>query len=196
MRRSAPAGAEDTAYAGALRCLARRDRSEAEVRRILLRRGHDDAEVDEAVTRLRAGHLLDDARFAERFARSRLANYGLGRGRIRQALRQKGVGRAEADAGITAALREVGEGEVLDGLARRYWRQHVRLAPRRRLPHLWVFLLRRGFGPGLVRERLAALWPRWTDALAGLEPLEPEGQEPDETGTHEASSPEPPSRAW
>jgi len=30
MRRSAPAGGEDTAYAGALRCLARRDRSEAD----------------------------------------------------------------------------------------------------------------------------------------------------------------------
>ena len=191
MRRSASAGGEDTAYVEALRCLARRDRSEAEVRRILVRRGHDTAHIEAALGRLRAGHLLDDARFAERFARSRLVHHGLGRGRIRQALRQKGVGRAEVDAGIAAALREVGEAEVLDGLARRYWRLHARLAPRRRLPHLWAFLLRRGFGPDLVRERLAALWPRWTDALDGLEPLEPDRQEPDGSGIHEASEPPP-----
>ena len=62
---------------------------------------------------------------------------------------------------------------MLDGLARRYWRQHAGVEPARRLPRLWAFLLRRGFAPGLVHERLAALWPRWKDALEGLEPAEP-----------------------
>jgi hypothetical protein len=67
----------------------------------------------------------------------------------------------------------VDEREVLDGLARRYWRQHARVEPARRLPRLWAFLLRRGFAPALVNERLSALWPRWKDALEGLEPAEP-----------------------
>jgi hypothetical protein len=67
----------------------------------------------------------------------------------------------------------VDEREVLDGLARRYWRQHARVEPVRRLPRLWAFLLRRGFAPALVHERLGTLWPRWKDALEGLEPAEP-----------------------
>ena len=78
------------AYQRALRRLARRDHSVAELRRALLERGHDAAEVEAALERLRGERYLDDAGFAERFARSRLAHQGLGRLRIRQGLRQRG----------------------------------------------------------------------------------------------------------
>jgi hypothetical protein len=84
------------------------------------------------------------------------------------------VGREETEAGLSAALRDISEDEVLDRTARRYWRQHRRVEPARRLPRLWAFLLRRGFAPGQVRRRLEALWPRWSDALEGLEPAEME----------------------
>jgi regulatory protein len=162
-----------TAYQRALRRLARRDQSVAELRRALLERGHEEPEVENALERLRRERYLDDAGFAERFARSRMTHQGLGRLRVRQGLRQRGVDRSTTEAGITAALGEVDERELLDGLARRYWRQHARVEPSRRLPRLWAFLLRRGFAPALVHERLAALWPRWRDALEGLEPAEP-----------------------
>jgi hypothetical protein len=66
----------------------------------------------------------------------------------------------------------VSEDEVLDKLARRYWRQHTRVEPARRLPRLWGFLLRRGFAAEQVSRRLRALWPRWSDALEGIEPAE------------------------
>jgi regulatory protein len=130
--------------------------------------------VDKTLERLRDQHYLDDATFAERFARSRLAHRGHGRIRIRQGLRQRGVGSEEVEAGLAAAFEELPEDEVLDRLARRYWRQHTRVEPARRLPRLWGFLLRRGFAPAAVRRRLLALWPRWSDALEGLEPLETE----------------------
>jgi regulatory protein len=148
----------------------------AELRRALLGRGHEPDEVEAAITRLRRERYLDDHGFAERFARSRMAHQGLGRARVRQALRQRGVPRTEAEAGIAGALREVDERAVLDGLARRYWRQHARVAPERRLPRLWAFLLRRGFAAGLVHERLKALWPKWSDALDGLEPADDPGR--------------------
>ncbi len=164
-----------TAYQRALRRLARRDHSVAELRRALLDRGHDAAEVEAALERLRRERYLDDAGFAERFARSRMAHQGHGRLRIRQDLRERGVDRGVTEAGIAGALREVDERDVLDGLARRYWRQHTGAEPQRRLPRLWTFLLRRGFAPGLVRERLSALWPRWSDALEGLDPAEEPG---------------------
>jgi regulatory protein len=170
-REAAPA---PTAYRRAILKLARRDHTAAELRRALVERGHDEAEVEQAIERLTREKFLDDRRYAERFARSRLAHNGLGRLRIRQALRQRGVGRGETEAGLRGALAEVDESAVLDALARRYWRQHARVEPARRLPRLWAFLVRRGFAASLVQSRLRALWPRWSDALEGLEPLEDE----------------------
>jgi regulatory protein len=167
-----PAAPPPTAYRRAVLRLARRDHTVAELRRALLERGHQPEEVEAALERLCREKYLDDAGFAERFARSRLAHQGLGRSRIRQALRLRGVSRGATEAGISAALREVDEQTVVDQLARRYWKQHASVEPARRLPRLWGFLLRRGFAPGLVHGRLAALWPRWADALEGLDPAE------------------------
>jgi regulatory protein len=166
------AASAPTAYRRAILRLARRDHTAAELRRALLERGHEAGEVEAALGRLHRERYLDDRAYAERFARSRMANHGLGRLRVRQALRQRGVARPEAEAGIRRAATEVDEAAVLDGVARRYWRAHARVEPERRLPRLWAFLVRRGFAPGLVRARLAALWPRWSDALEGLEPAE------------------------
>ena len=172
MPRSAVGAAPQSAYQRALGRLARRDHSEAELRRALAARGHGEAEVEQALARLRRERYLDDAGYAERYARSHLAHHGHGRALVRQGLRRRGVARSEAEAGLASALREVDEKGVLDSLARRYWRQHARVEPARRLPRLWAFLLRRGFAAGLVHERLSALWPRWADALEGLEPVD------------------------
>ncbi len=175
-----PAGPPPTAYRRAILRLARRDHSVAELRRALLARGHEAAEVEQALDRLRRERYLDDSAYAERFARSRLAHQHVGRLRIRQALRERGVPRALAEAGIRSGIVETDEQAVLESLARRYWKQHAGIPPERRLGRLWAYLLRRGFAPTLVQGRLHALWPRWSDALAGLEPLdqeEPRGAE-------------------
>jgi regulatory protein len=155
-----------------LRRLARRDHSEQELRRALAGKGHGEDVIEGVVTRLRRERALDDRRFAEAFSRSRLAHHGLGRQRIRQDLRRRGIARSTAEAGLTEALADVPEAQVLDGLARRYWSSHTRDAPAQRVRKLWAFLVRRGFPAGLVQDRLRALWPRWRDALEGLEPAE------------------------
>jgi len=175
MPRRAAAAPPPTAYQRALRRLARRDHSVAELRRALLDRGHGEEEVEAALDRLRRERYVDDTGYAERFARSRMANEGHGRLRVRQDLRRRGVDRRTVEAGIAGALREVDEKGVVDALARRYWRQHAAVEPARRLPRLWAFLVRRGFAPGLVRDRLSRLWPRWSDALEGLEPADEPG---------------------
>ena len=166
-----------SAYARALGRLARRDHSVEELRRALRRAGYGEAEIDHALARLTAERYLDDAGFAARFARSRIARHGLGRHRVRQGLRARGVARATAEAGLQEALADVSEAETLEALARRYWRQHKDEAAPRRLQKLWVFLLRRGFPADLVGARLRALWPRWADALLDLPPLEPDPDE-------------------
>ena len=132
--------------------------------------------------RLRRERYLDDAGFAARFARSRIAGHGLGRYRVRTALRTRGVARDVAEAGLAQALAEVSEAEGLDAAARRFWRGRRREEPRTRLRKLWAFLLRRGFPAELVGERLRALWPRYRDALEGLEPVEA-GSDEENAGT-------------
>jgi regulatory protein len=165
---------ETTAYARALRRLARRDHSEAELARVLRDRGHSADEIDSALERLRGQRYLDDAGFAERFARGRLQGHRVGRHRIRQGLRQRGVDRTVAEEGLRQALQDVPEREALEAAARAYWRTHGRDEPATRVRKLWAFLLRRGFPATLVTDRLRALWPRWSDALEGLEPVEAE----------------------
>ena len=158
----------ESAYAAALRRLARRDHTEAEIRKAL-GRSHPEDEVEQAVQRLRQAGYLDDAGFAARFARSRLAHQGQGRYRIRQALRAKGVAPVSAEKGLETALAEVSEAAALDAVARRYWRQRPGDDPRLRMRRVWAALVRRGFPAGLVSERIAALWPRWKGAVVGLE---------------------------
>lgn len=155
------------AFVDALERLARRDHSEAELRRALSRAGHPEEDVAEAMERLRGRRFVDDASYAERFARSRLEHAGLGSRRLRHALRQRGVEKTLAERGVAAAVAQVGEGDVLERVARAYWRSHGRDEPPMRLRKLWVFLLRRGFPPALVRERLVALWPGTHRALDG-----------------------------
>ena len=125
------------------------------------------------MARLRRDRYLDDAGFAARLARSRMAHAGMGRNRVRMELRKKGVRRRRAEAGLKRG--------PLGGRRRRKWstawlggsgRSRDADEPRHRLRKLWAFLLRRGFPAGLVHDRLRALWPRWSDALEGLEPAE------------------------
>ena len=161
-----------SAYARALARLARRDHSEQELRRLLTREGYSKKEIAGTLERLRERGFVNDLALAARFARSRMAHQGLGRHRVRQALVAKGVARREAEAGLTAALAEVSESQLIEDVARHFWRQRLRDEPRLRLRKLWAFLLRRGFPAGLVGDRLRALWPRYQAALEGLEPLE------------------------
>jgi regulatory protein len=129
--------------------------------------------VEAALARLSEARYLDDAGYAARVARTRLRHDGLGRHRIRQDLRLRGVDQNTAEAGIAEAVAEVPEAEALEKVAQRYWRTHPSDEPSVRLRKLWAFLVRRGFPAGLVHDRLRALWPRWREALEGLE-AEPE----------------------
>ena len=174
MPRKPAASPAPSAYGRALGRLARRDHAEAEMRRALKRAGHPEDEVEVAVARLKQQRALDDERFAEAFARSRLLHRGVGQNRISSELRQKGVGRAVANKGLQQALDDVSESEALESQARRYWRARTKDEPKVRVQKLWAFLLRRGYPADLVRKHLRALWPRWSDALDGLEPIEEE----------------------
>jgi regulatory protein len=128
--------------------------------------------VDDALERLREQRYIDDRGFAARYARSRLQHHGMGRQRVRQELRKRGVARPMAEAGLSEALRDVSEREVLDGVARRYWKARRREAPEKRARGLYMYLIRRGFPATLILERFRVLWPRHRDLLEGVEPMD------------------------
>ena len=89
----------------AARALARRDRSETDVRRILARKGVSDVETEEALERLRGLGALDDARFAAGRATG-LAERGYGDAAIAARLARDGVERELVDAAISALAPE------------------------------------------------------------------------------------------
>jgi regulatory protein len=123
----------------------------------LKRAGHAPEAVEAALERLAEKRALDDERFAANYARSRLAHHGLGRRRIQAALRQRGVAREVVEQGLKAALDEQPERDVLDAVARRLLARVTKDDPRKRLVKAYATLLRRGFPPALVRERLNML---------------------------------------
>lgn len=75
----------------AYRHLAKRDRTEMEVRRHLSGRGVGEAVVDRAIAELEAQGYLDDARYARRFAEDRRTLDSWGAERIEQRLLAAGV---------------------------------------------------------------------------------------------------------
>jgi regulatory protein len=89
-------------YAHAVRLLARREHSRAELRRKLTHKGHESDAVDEALDRLVAERYQSDARFVESFVRHRIQQ-GYGPVRIAGELRERGVEEADAQAGLGAA---------------------------------------------------------------------------------------------
>lgn len=137
-----------------------------------MRQGFAADEVEAALTRLREQRYIDDRGFAARYARSRLLHHGLGRHRLHQELRKKGVARKTVEAGLAEALAEVPEQQVLDRAARQYWKTRQRDAPEKRARGLYMYLIRRGFPATLILERFRALWPKHRDLLEGVEPLD------------------------
>lgn len=86
----------------AYRYLSRRERSEAELRAHLSRRGVDKNEVEYAVATLKEQGYLDDARFARLFVEDKRALAQWGSNRIRRSLVARGIDREVADEALRA----------------------------------------------------------------------------------------------
>jgi regulatory protein len=84
-------------YDYAVKALGRRMRTEVELRRLMKPRvepdAHGEAAIAVALARLKDHGYLNDAAFAEAYARLRQENEKLGVRRVRQDLQQKGVGK-------------------------------------------------------------------------------------------------------
>src|ERR1051325_11469709 len=108
-------------YNRALRFLAYRPRSEAELRARLGRAGFSPQEIEGALAKLRGLKLLDDEAFARSFARDRIENRGFGPLRGERELRLKGVAKPGVGAVLDEKLdREQGKARAKALLERRF----------------------------------------------------------------------------
>lgn len=130
----------------AMDLLARREHSEAELRRKLQTRGYAAPAIEQAVESLLRDGLLSDLRFAESYVNQRF-NAGMGPLKIRYELRQKGI----ADELAEQCLDTFGErwDELLESLRRRKYGDRIPDDYGARMKQA-RFLQNRGFSPESV----------------------------------------------
>lgn len=145
------------ARAAALGALAQRAHTTDELRRKLGDRGFDPAVVEDTLARVAEMGMLDDAAYAEAYARGRFAGRGHGPSRIRQDLRQRGVSAEHIEAAL-AALDEAEDvsGRATHDAAQRWASLVSEPDARKRKKKTLDFLLRRGHSFDVARAAVDA----------------------------------------
>lgn len=135
------------------RALSARDRTVAEVRRVLERQRVEPAAIEHALGELVAAGVLDDARFARRFAEDKRALESWGPDRIARALHRRGVAAGLIEATVAERTRHDELAAALDLLARK-----LPGAPSddRARDRAWRLLVRKGHDPELAYEAVRA----------------------------------------
>ena|SRR6185312_7298085 len=165
-------------YETAVKSLARRGRSEAELRRLLGARALVAADIDATLARLRDHGYVDDARLAGNLANHQREVERHGRTRALRELRARGIAPALAD----AAVRRDFAGSDEDALLRAFARKKRLRRPEdmRQAASLYRKLLLAGFSSAACQRCLRAwkLNPDWLDALESVELPEPDPETP------------------
>ena len=146
-------------YERALDMLEARSRGISELRRLLMKKGEPEAEVDAAIARLQAAGILDDANFARQLTRSKAVGAGLSRRRIGQELAKRGVAREISEHAIEAVFDEEGidEAESIDRVARKKLRMLAKVDEPTRRRRLYAYLARRGYDSDDIAKVLQTL---------------------------------------
>lgn len=142
----------------ALRLLAVRARSTAEISRALTRARERPRpeDVHWVVHTLTERGYLDDARFADQFVRDRATSRGWARQRLRQELRRRGVNGPATDEAFANASDDalVDDAAAAQAAAAKWRRTHASRDPERDRLRLYAFLARRGFDADVIRSAI------------------------------------------
>jgi regulatory protein len=144
-------------YLVALKMLAGHELTEAQVRRRLARRGHEEAEIEQAVERLKANGTIDDSRAAAVIARRETSVRRRGKARVISRLHAAGVARSVADRAVEQAFQEFDADALLAASLERRLRGRTRIADEKEFNRLYRYLVGQGFEPGRVLTKLRSL---------------------------------------
>jgi regulatory protein len=144
---------EDT-YLVALNMLARRELSEAQLRRRLARRQHDPDAIEAALTRLKADRHLDDERVAGAIARSETGLKKRGRHRVTLQIEAAGIAPAIARRVVDETFATIDSDALMTETLARRLRGKTRIEDDRDFQRLYRYLVAQGFEPDRVMALL------------------------------------------
>jgi regulatory protein len=130
------------------RAVGSRERTVAELRALLERKRVEPEAIDEAVAELRQAGLLDDARYARRFAEDKRELDRWGSERIARELHRRGVAPELIEAAVSDQSRDAELGTALLLLEQRA----PSVRDDRERDRAWRLLVRRGYHPELAYE--------------------------------------------
>jgi regulatory protein len=146
-----------SAYLEALKMLARRELSEAQVRQRLARRGETQDSIDEAVARLTAEGSLNDERVAGAIARTQTTMRSRGRRRVQQQIEAAGIAKAIASRAVDEVFRDVDADALLSASLSKRLRGRERIADDREFQRLFRYLSAQGFDSDRILAHLRRL---------------------------------------
>jgi regulatory protein len=154
-----PALGQAALFDYAVGALARRMRTERELRRLMTSRaeqGEDGVRaMDMVVRRLKEMNYLSDARFAADYTRLRKENEKLGRRRVQQDLATKGISSQLIAASVATAYEDVDEEALArEYIARKRMKEPAGENKRKEAARVMGRLLRAGFSAGTVSKVL------------------------------------------
>jgi len=138
------------AYLDALKMLARRELSEAQVRQRLARRGHPSDDIENAIARLRGERAIDDTRVAESIARTQTALKKRGKLRVRRQIESAGIAGATAKRAVDDVCSGIDDAALLEASLLKRLHGRERIADDREFQRLYRYLIGQGFDPDQV----------------------------------------------
>jgi regulatory protein len=135
----------DSARVAALKMLARRELSEAQIRQRLQRRGHALDEIESAIERLKSERAIDDARVAGAIARTETSLKRRGRLRVAQELARAGIARSTARTAIDETFDDLDDDALLQQALNRRLKNDRPIEDDREFQRLYRYLMGQGF---------------------------------------------------
>jgi regulatory protein len=144
-------------YLVALKMLARRELSEAQIRQRLARRGEIQDSIDDAVARLKAERNLDDERVARAIARTQAAGRHRGRRRVQQQIEAAGISKSIAAKAVDEVFQDLDPDSLLSASLSKRLRGRERIADDREFQRLYRYLTAQGFDTDRILAHLTRL---------------------------------------
>ena len=153
-----PQRARERTMNRAVKLLSAKPRSVGELRERLLEKDWTNPDiVNGVIGKLEEYGYLDDRKFAEDLALSKLRQKPQGKRRLQYAMSQKKLDRETLETAIQTAFEKMPETELIDAAIEKRLRLKGRPETREDTKKFYDFLLRQGFAFDLIRDKMSKL---------------------------------------